>query len=45
MKDANKEELTRIIEAGMQHKADLTKTIQSFNDTKQEKEHLIRHIQ
>lgn len=30
LKDKNKDQLARIIEAGMQHKSDLTHTVQAF---------------
>ncbi len=34
LKDRNKDELARIIEAGMQHKSDLTLTVQAFQVAK-----------
>jgi hypothetical protein len=44
LKDKSKEELARIIEAGMQHKVDLTVVVGNYQIAKQEKERHTREI-
>jgi hypothetical protein len=44
LKEKNKVELAKIIEAGMEHKADLTKAITKYKQAEFEKKNLISDI-